>query len=103
MGSFQSIGKETLFVSGPIIVICIIIIFLLRWRINLLTVDEVVSSIDPETSANVIGFLKNFADENNLNVFIVSHTDLPLDLFDKIINVEKKNGFSQFGILETVA
>lgn len=40
MGSFQSIGKETLFVSGPIIIICIIIIFLLRWRINLLTVDE---------------------------------------------------------------
>ena len=40
MGSFQSIGKETLFVSGPIIVVCIIIIFLLRWRINLLTVDE---------------------------------------------------------------
>lgn len=71
--------------------------------VNLLTVDEVVSSIDPETSANVIGFLKNFADENNLNVFIVSHTDLPLDLFDKIINVEKKNGFSQFDILETVA
>ena len=40
MGSFQSIGKETLYVSGPIIIICIIIIFLLRWRINLLTVDD---------------------------------------------------------------
>ncbi len=40
MGSFQTIGKETLFVSGPIIIVCIIIIFLLRWRINLLTVDE---------------------------------------------------------------
>ena len=40
MGSFQSIGKETLFVSVPIVVICILIIFLLRWRINLLTVDE---------------------------------------------------------------
>lgn len=40
MGSFQSIGKETLFVSVPIVVICILIIFLLRWRINLLTVDD---------------------------------------------------------------
>lgn len=40
MGSFQSIGKETLFVSVPIVVICILTIFLLRWRINLLTVDE---------------------------------------------------------------
>lgn len=40
MGSFQNIGKETLFVSAPIIIICIMIIFLFRWRINLLTVDE---------------------------------------------------------------
>ena len=40
MGSFQSIGKETLIVSAPIIFICILIIFLLRWRINLLTVDD---------------------------------------------------------------
>ena len=40
MGSFQSVGKETLYVSIPIVVICIVIIFLLRWRINLLTVDD---------------------------------------------------------------
>lgn len=40
MGSFQSIGKETLMVSGPIVAISIFIIFLLRWRINLLTVDD---------------------------------------------------------------
>ena len=40
MGSFQSIGKETLYVSIPIVAICILVIFLLRWRINLLTVDD---------------------------------------------------------------
>ena len=40
MGSFQSIGKETLYVSCPIIFVSILIIFLLRWRINLLTVDD---------------------------------------------------------------
>ena len=40
MGSFQSVGKETLYVSAPIIIICIMVIFLLRWRINLLTVDD---------------------------------------------------------------
>lgn len=40
MGSFQSVGKETLMVSIPIVVICIAVIFLLRWRINLLTVDD---------------------------------------------------------------
>lgn len=40
MGSFQTVGKETLYVSVPIVIVCILIIFLLRWRINLLTVDE---------------------------------------------------------------
>lgn len=40
MGSFQSIGKETLFVSVPIVIICIAVIFVLRWRINLLTIDD---------------------------------------------------------------
>ena len=40
MGSFQSVGKETLYVSIPIVVICIVVIFLLRWRINLLTIDN---------------------------------------------------------------
>ena len=69
--------------------------------VNLLTVDEVVSSIDTETSAYVISYLKNFAEENNLNVFIVSHTELPLDLFDKIIQVEKTNGFSHFKTIKT--
>lgn len=69
--------------------------------VNLLTVDEVVSSIDTETSAYVISYLKDFAEENNLNVFIVSHTELPLDLFDKIIQVEKTNGFSHFKTTET--
>ncbi len=39
MGSFQSVGKETLFISVPIVAICIFVIFILRWRINLLTLD----------------------------------------------------------------
>ena len=40
MGSFQSVGRQTLLVSVPIVVICIAVIFLLRWRINLLTIDD---------------------------------------------------------------
>lgn len=62
--------------------------------INLLTIDEVVSSLDSENSAKVMQFLKSFADENNINIFIVSHTNLDLDSFDEVIEVEKINGFS---------
>ena len=63
--------------------------------INLLTIDEVVSSLDVENSAKVMQFLKVFAEENNINVFIVSHTNLDLDEFDEVIEVEKTNGFSR--------
>ena len=63
--------------------------------INLLTIDEVVSSLDVENSAKVMQFLKVFAEENNINVFIVSHTNLDLDEFDEVIEVEKMNGFSR--------
>lgn len=63
--------------------------------INLLTIDEVVSSLDVENSAKVMQFLKVFAEENNINVFIVSHTNLDLDEFDEVIEVEKTNGFSK--------
>lgn len=63
--------------------------------INLLTIDEVVSSLDVENSAKVMQFLKVFAEENNINVFIVSHTNLDLDEFDEVVEVEKTNGFSR--------
>ena len=63
--------------------------------INLLTIDEVVSSLDVENSAKVMQFLNVFAEENNINVFIVSHTNLDLDEFDEVIEVEKTNGFSR--------
>ena len=61
---------------------------------NILFIDEVVSSLDVETSGIVIGLLKYFAEEMKLNIFVVSHTSLDLDNFDKIIEVEKTNGFS---------
>jgi hypothetical protein len=43
-------------------------------------------------------FLKAFADENNINCIVVSHTDLSLDEFDEVIEVEKKMGFSHVTI-----
>lgn len=62
--------------------------------INILNLDETVSSLDSTTSGAVLDFLKKFASDNNLNTFIVSHTDLYLENFDEIIEVDKNNGFS---------
>ena len=65
--------------------------------INSLSIDEVISSLDSESSGLVLEFLKEYAKENNLSCFIVSHTDLFLDNFDKIIEVNK-DGFSKINV-----
>lgn len=71
--------------------------------INILTLDESVSTLDPVNSGNVLAFMSAFAIENDLNCFIVSHTDLYLENFDEIIEVEKINGFSTLTVNKTVA
>lgn len=40
MGSFAKVKANDLLVFGPLLVICIIILLLLRWRINLMSVGE---------------------------------------------------------------
>ena len=89
-------GEET---RVDLIVLCSLFKLLKRRfpSINILSIDEVLSSLDNETSGMVLDFLRHFAQENNLSCFIVSHTDLYLDNFNKIINVEK-NGFSRIEI-----
>ena len=62
--------------------------------LNILSLDETVSTLDSINSGALLMFLKAFADENNINCIVVSHTDLSLDEFDEVIEVEKKMGFS---------
>ena len=66
--------------------------------INTFTLDEVISTLDNSNSAAMLEFLRVFAIENKLNCFVVSHTDLYIETFNEIINVEKRNGFSTFEI-----
>lgn len=63
--------------------------------INILTIDESISTLDPMNSGAVLAMLTDFAMEHDLNCFIVSHTDLFMDNFQEMIEVEKVNGFSQ--------
>lgn len=69
--------------------------------INTFTLDEVISTLDNSNSATMLDFLNQFAIENKLNCFVVSHTDLYLENFNEIINVEKRNGFSTFTLTKT--
>lgn len=86
-----------------IIVLCSLFKLLKRRypSINTFTLDEVISTLDNSNSATMLDFLNQFAIENKLNCFVVSHTDLYLENFNEIINVEKRNGFSTFTITKT--
>ena len=93
-------GEET---RVDLVVLCSLFKLLKRRfpSINILSIDEVLSSLDNETSGLVLDFLRHFAQENNLSCFIVSHTDLYLDNFNKIISVTK-DGFSKIEISKAI-
>ena len=81
-------------------VLCALLIFLKHRypQINLICLDETVSSLDYESSTNIIKRLKEVAKEMNMNIFIVSHTQLNENLFDKRISVVKNLGFSEIEV-----
>lgn len=63
-------------------------------QLNLVCLDETVSSLDYVSSANVIRYLKEISSEMGLNIFIVSHTTLDENLFDEHLHVNKVNSYS---------
>ena len=62
--------------------------------INILFLDEVFSSIDVENISKILILLRSFANEFNVNIFVVHHAILNQEMFDRIIQIEK-NIFSK--------
>jgi len=58
-------------------------------QINILFLDEVFSSIDVERVNDVIGLLRDLADNSKINIFLVHHSILDSHRFDKIYSIEK--------------
>lgn len=77
--------------------ICLLISYLMLIRtkkhINILFLDEVFSSIDVDGISSILTILKSFANEYNINIFVVHHAILQEEMFDRIIRIEK-NVFS---------
>ena len=82
-------------------IICSIIKMLKRKfpQINLLCLDETLSSLDYDSCVDIIKFLKEISEEMKLNILIVSHSQLDQSMFDIIMDVKKNNGFSDFDII----
>ena len=101
----ESIDTETLSIGEhkkiDLTVLCAILKMLKRKypQINLICLDETVSSLDYESSTDVITYLKEIASSMGFNIFIVSHTQLEESLFDVRILVTKNTGFSELTYL----
>lgn len=85
--------------SDFIIIIAIIKILKLRFpQLNLLFLDELLSSVDHDGVYNILKILNQVIKENKINTFVINHTVLPHEIFDKKIQIYRENGFSKFEI-----
>ena len=57
--------------------------------INILFLDEVFSSIDIEGIDSILSLLKSFANDYNINIFVVHHAVLNQEMFDRILRINK--------------
>ncbi len=71
-------------------------------QVNVLFLDEIFSGLDKESIYKTIEILKDFSNEHNLSIFVISHDPLPEELFNKKISIEKKNFFSEMSIMSAV-
>ena len=66
--------------------------------LNILFLDEIFSSIDSDGVYHIINILHNLIQDIGLNTFVINHTVLPSEYFDKKLEITKDAGFSEFTI-----
>lgn len=82
-----------------IIIIAIIKVLKLRFpQLNLLFLDELLSSIDADGVYNILKILSQVIKDNQINTFVINHTVLPHEMFDKKLQIYRDNGFSKLEI-----
>lgn len=62
--------------------------------LNLLFLDELFSSVDSDGIESISEILKDLSRAQNLNIFVINHAPLPIEMFDDKISVVKRNNFS---------
>ena len=86
-----------------VIIIALIRLLKLRYpSLNILFLDEIFSSVDSDGVYHIIGILHDMVKEIEMNTFVINHTVLPSELFDKKIEIRKDSGFSSFSV-ETIS
>lgn len=67
-------------------------------NINLLFLDELFSSVDPDGVYSILKILKSTCKELGLNIFVINHAPMPHEIFDWKMEIQKLNNFSSLSI-----
>ena len=62
--------------------------------VNILFLDEIFSSVDPDGVHSILTTLRKLSDELKMNIFVINHAPMPTEIFDYKIEISKKNNFS---------
>jgi len=82
-----------------IIIIALIKLMKLRYpELNLLFLDELLSSVDSGGRHEILKILKETVKETQLNAWVINHSELPMELFDRRGESYIDGGFSQLNI-----
>jgi exonuclease SbcC len=86
-----------------IIIIALLKILKIRYpSLNILFLDEIFSSVDSAGIYEIIKILNEVAKENKINTWVINHTELPTELFDKRVEAIREGGFSKL-IIENIS
>ncbi len=62
--------------------------------LNILFLDEIFSSLDPNNIGRIVHILRKIAKEYGMNIMVINHAPLPTELFDWTITTSMKDNFS---------
>jgi len=86
-----------------IIIIALLKLLKVRYpSLNLLFLDEIFSSVDSSGIYEIIKILSDVSKENRINTWVINHTELPTELFDKKVEAVREGGFSKLKV-ETIS
>lgn len=62
--------------------------------VNILFLDEIFSSVDPDGVHSILNTLRKLSDDLGMNIFVINHAPMPTEIFDYKIEISKKSNFS---------
>lgn len=66
--------------------------------LNILFLDEIFSSLDPNNISRIVHILRRISKEYMMNIMVINHAPLPTELFDYTITTGIKDNFSNLTI-----